>query len=117
MFSRTVSCLRYLLFQFRNPGRFANDSQLVTAINNSVSLLYSPCLSVQPFCVVKSSGSQVAAVYRMCVNSVDLPALQLGLNRRGIPVNHLASTADEMGVGTGYLQVSHLIDYSVKSTD
>ena len=51
--------------------------QLVTAIRSSVSLLYSFCLRVQPFAVVKSSGSQVAAVYLIWVNSVPFPAHQL----------------------------------------
>ena len=79
----------------------------MTAMRSSVSLLYSFCLNVQPFAAVKSSGSQVAAVYLIWVNSFPLPNYQLILDRSKkqscIPVNHFSSTADEIGVGTGYL--------------
>ena len=66
-----------------NPTHYRR-SQLVTAMSSSVSLPYSLTRSVQPFSRVKSSGSQVAAVYLTClrlngmlsvntyVNSVDL---------------------------------------------
>jgi len=82
--------------------------QLVTAIRSSVSLLYSFCLKVQPLATVKSSGSQVAAVYLIWVNSVPLPDHQLVHSGRGsyIPVNHFSSTAEEIGVGTGYLSLA-----------
>lgn len=57
--------------------------QLVTAMRSSVSLLYSFCLKVQPLATVKSSGSQVAAVYLIWVNSVPFPDHQLRLLKLG----------------------------------
>jgi hypothetical protein len=74
-------------------------------MRSSVSLLYSFCLNVQPLATVKSSGSQVAAVYLIWVNSVPFPRHQLRhqVCASYIPVNHFSSTAEEIGVGTGYL--------------
>ena len=88
--------------------REGDSLQLVTAIRSSVSLLYSFCLNVQPLATVKSSGSQVAAVYLICVNSVPFPDHQLKVRvcESYKPVNHFSSTAEEIGVGTGYLSLA-----------
>ena len=83
----------------------------VTEIRSSVSRLYALVRNDQPFASVNSSGSQVAAVYLMCLDRA-LNQLECKLKHgdtNGTYVNsdvlvddHIGSITLRIGTGTGY---------------
>jgi hypothetical protein len=80
----------------KHPFPFERLSQLVTAIKISVCLPYSAARRPQPFALVKSSGSQVAALYLMWLSE---PASISSAGDRLPIVNYLNSVVVPAEIG------------------